>query len=521
MESNTATRREWAGLAVLALPTLLVSVDVFVLLLALPRLSQELHASSIQQLWISDIYGFLLAGFLVTMGTLGDRIGRRRVLLAGASAFGAASVLAAYASSPATLIAARATLGVAGAALSPSTLALIGTMFRQPRQRATAIGVWMACFMSGAAIGPLAGGVMLAHFWWGSVFLLAVPTMALLLILGPVLLPEYRDAGARRLDLGSVALSLAAILPVVYGLTELARAGWRPLPALALAAGIALGVVFVRRQRSLPEPLLDLRLLRNRSFTAAMGGMTLSTMLTGAVMLLVTQYFELVRGLSPVRAGLCMLPAAVTMTVSSLIAPRLTLRVRPAYVIAAGLVVAIAGLLLISQASGLTPVVAGWALITLGSGPMVVLSVDMVIGAAPPARAGSAAALNETGSQLGFALGIAILGSVASAVYRSRIAVLPRGTPPAAASAGRESLAGAVSAAHDLAPRIAASLLGQSRAAFTAGMHMTAVTSAVLLAGVALTVIGTLRQVRPDGQPAPGTNPDQHSVTTSTADALR
>ena len=190
----------------------------------------------------------------------------------------------------------------------------------------------------------------------------------------------------------------------------------REWAGLAVATGIALGVVFVRRQRALPEPLLDLRLLKNRSFTAATGGLILSTMLTGAVMLLVTQYFELVRGVSPVRSGLCMLPAAVTMTVSSLIAPRLALRVRPAYVIAAGLVVAIAGLLLISQASGLTPVVAGWALITLGSGPMVVLSVDMVIGAAPPARAGSAAALNETGSQLGFALGIAILGSIASAI---------------------------------------------------------------------------------------------------------
>ena len=295
----------------------------------------------------------------------------------------------------------------------------------------------------------------------------------------------------------------------------------REWAGLAVATGIALGVVFVRRQRALPEPLLDLRLLKNRSFTAATGGLILSTMLTGAVMLLVTQYFELVRGVSPVRSGLCMLPAAVTMTVSSLIAPRLTLRVRPAYVIAAGLVVAIAGLLLISQASGLTPVVAGWALITLGSGPMVVLSVDMVIGAAPPARAGSAAALNETGSQLGFALGIAILGSVASAIYRSRIAVLPRGTPPAAASAGRESLAGALSAAHELPPRIAATLLGQSRAAFTAGMHMTAATSAVLLAGVALTVVGTLRQVRPNGQPAPGTSSDQHSVTTSKADAIR
>jgi MFS transporter, DHA2 family, multidrug resistance protein len=297
MDNDTATRREWAGLAVLALPTLLVSIDVFVLLLALPRLSQDLHASSTQQLWISDIYGFLLAGFLVTMGTLGDRIGRRRLLLAGATAFGLASVLAAYADSPAMLIAARALLGIAGATLSPSTLALISNMFVQPRQRAVAIGVWMACFMAGAAIGPLAGGVMLEHFWWGSVFLLGVPAMALLLALGPLLLPEYRAPAAGRLDLGSVALSLAAIMPVVYGLTELARTGWRPQPTAAVVAGVAAGAAFARRQRALPEPLLDLRLLTNRVFAAAMCGMTLSTMLTGAVMLLGTQYFELARGL--------------------------------------------------------------------------------------------------------------------------------------------------------------------------------------------------------------------------------
>jgi DHA2 family multidrug resistance protein-like MFS transporter len=321
------------------------------------------------------------------------------------------------------LIAARALLGIAGATLSPSTLALIGTMFRQPRQRGVAIGVWMACFMAGAAIGPLAGGLMLEHFWWGSVFLLGVPAMALLLILGPVVLPEYRDPAARRLDLGSVALSLATILPVVYALTELARTGWRPLPAVVGAAGIAVGVVFVRRQRTSPQPLLDLRLLTSKTFAAAMSGMTLSTMLTGAIMLLVTQYFELANGLSPARAGLCLVPAAVTMTASSLGSSRLARRVQPAYVSAAGLAVAIAGLLLISQAHGLAPVVAGWALVTLGSGPMVVLSVDMVIGAVPQAKAGSAAALNETGSQLGFALGIAVLGSVSSAVYRARIAV--------------------------------------------------------------------------------------------------
>ena len=452
MDNDTATGREWAGLAVLALPTLLVSIDIFVLLLALPRLGQDLHASATQKLWISDIYGFLLAGFLVTMGTLGDRTGRRRVLLTGAAAFGAASVLAAYSTSPAMLIAARALLGIAGATLSPSTLALIGTMFRQPRQRAVAIGVWMACFMSGAAIGPIAGGLMLEHFWWGSVFLLAVPAMVLLLILGPVVLPEYRDPAARRLDLGSVVLSLAAILPVAYALTETARTGLRPLPASAGVAGLALGAVFVRRQRKLAEPLLDLRLLTNRTFAAAMSGMTLSTMLTGATMLLVTQYFQLAGRLSPVRAGLCLVPAAVTMAASALGAPPLARRIRPAYVIAAGLVVATAGLLLIGQASGLAPVVAGWALVTLGSGPMVVLSVDLVIAAAPPSRAGAAAALNETGSQLGFALGIAALGGL--------------------------------------------------------GMHAAATTSAVLLAGVALTTVILLRHVGRSGEAAPATAPD-------------
>jgi DHA2 family multidrug resistance protein-like MFS transporter len=512
MENDTATRREWAGLAVLALPTLLVSIDVFVLLLALPRLSQDLHASSTQQLWISDIYGFLLAGFLVTMGTIGDRIGRRRMLLAGATAFGAASVLAAYSSSPGMLIAARAVLGIAGATLSPSTLALISTMFANPRQRAAAVGIWMACFMSGAAIGPLAGGVMLEHFWWGSVFLLAVPAMALLLIFGPGLLPEYRAQGVRRLDLGSVPLSVAAILAVVYGLTELAISGWRPVPVGAVVGGITLGAVFAYRQQIVPEPLLDLRLLRNRAFTAAMTGMTLSTMLTGVVMLLVTQYFELVAGLSPVRAGECMVPAAVLMTASSLLAPRLAQRIRPAYVIAGGLVVAVAGLLLISQASGLTPVVAGWALITLGSGPMVVLSVDLVIGAAPPAKAGSAAALNETGSQLGFALGIAILGSVASAVYRSRTAAtLPAGLPAPAVSAARESLSSAVAAAHGLPGQIAAALLAQSRTAFTNGMHVTATISAVLLVAVAITTLGMFRRTGPNDLTVPATDPELSS----------
>jgi MFS transporter, DHA2 family, multidrug resistance protein len=504
IDSQRATGREWAGLAVLTLPTLLLSVDIFVLLLALPKIGEQLRASSAQQLWISDSYGFLLAGFLVTMGTLGDRIGRRRLLLIGATAFGAASVLAAYATSPAMLIAARALLGIAGATLSPSTLALISVMFASPRQRAVAIGVWMACFMSGAALGPLVGGLLLAHFWWGSVFLLAVPVMLLLLLVGPVLLPEYRSPDAGRLDPGSVALSLTAVVPLAYGLTTLARYGWRPLPVAALAVSAAAGAGFVHRQRGLAEPLLDLRLLANRTFAAAMGAMTLNTMLTGAVMLLVTQYFQLVDQLSPVRAGLCMLPAAVSMTVSSLTAPRLVRLTRPAFLITAGLVVAMAGLLVIATGRGAAPVAAGWAVITFGSGAVVTLSVSLILGAAPPARAGAAAALNETSSQLGFALGIAILGSVGAAVYRSHIAsAVPSALPSAPAAGVRDTLAAAVAAARYLPHPAAVALLESARDAYTAGLHGVAVISAVLLAVIAPGVLLMLRHVAPYRQATP------------------
>src|SRR5690349_477428 len=223
--SSTATRREWLGLAVLALPTLLLSIDVSVLYLALPTMGKSLRADSTQQLWILDIYSFLLAGFLVTMGTLGDRIGRRKLLLAGAAAFGVASVVAAYATSAEMLIVARAVLGVAGATIMPSTMGLIRHMFRSPQQMGAAIGIWFACFMGGMTLGPLVGGALLEHFWWGSAFLLGVPFMILLIVVGPFLLPEFRDAGAGRLDLASVGLSLAAILPFIYGLKDLARHG--------------------------------------------------------------------------------------------------------------------------------------------------------------------------------------------------------------------------------------------------------------------------------------------------------
>src|SRR5687768_8626368 len=243
-----ATRREWIGLAVLTLAALVYAMDLTVLNLAVPLISADLRPTSAQLLWIIDIYGFLVAGLLITMGTLGDRIGRRKLLLGGAAGFGLASLLAAFSTSPEMLIASRAIMGIAGATVAPSTLSLIFTMFLDPKQRTTAIGFWIAAYSAGGAIGPVLGGVLLEFFWWGSVFLIGVPVMAVLLLLGPRTLPEYRDPDARPLDLLSAAMSLLAILGVVYGLKEIAQDGVAPMPVLSIVTGLLVGALFVRRQ---------------------------------------------------------------------------------------------------------------------------------------------------------------------------------------------------------------------------------------------------------------------------------
>ncbi|HYI46640.1 MAG TPA: MFS transporter, partial [Actinomycetota bacterium] len=264
-----AGRKEWIGLAVIAIACLLYVMDLSVLYLAVPSLTRDLGPSSSQLLWITDIYGFMVAGFLITMGTLGDRVGRRRVLLVGAAAFGAASVMAAFSTTPEMLIVSRALLGIGGATIAPSTLSLISNMFLDPKQRMTAIGLWGTSFSAGAAVGPLLGGLLLQHFWWGSVFLINVPVMAVLLVLGPRLLPEFKDPSAGRPDLTSVAMSLVAVLSVIYGLKQIAQGGFGWIPALTIGIGLALGVAFVRRQRTLADPLLELKLFRIPKFSVS------------------------------------------------------------------------------------------------------------------------------------------------------------------------------------------------------------------------------------------------------------
>jgi DHA2 family multidrug resistance protein-like MFS transporter len=495
----SAGRREWLGLAVLAWPTFLVSVDAFVLLLALPSISDDLDASSTEQLWIADSYGFLLAGFMITMGNIGDRIGRRRLLLIGAVAFGLASIAAAFAPTTEILVIARALLGIAGATLMPSTLSLIRTMFSDARQRGLAIGLWMVCFMAGATAGPLLGGLMLDAFWWGSVFLLGVPVMVLLLVFGPVLLPEYRNPTASApVDVASVGLSLAAILLVVYGLKELAAHGWEPWPAVACAAGVALGAGFLVRQRRVDNPLLDLSLFRDRSFRGALTGMLLATMTTGAVLLFVSQFFQLVLGMTPFESTVWMIPAMTGAVAGNLVAPLLARRTRPAYVIGLGLATSVAGLVVLaSTVSALATVVVGFTLVNLGIGPLAALATDLIVGSAPEEKAGSAASVSEVSGEFGYAIGVALLGSLGTLVYRSTVSV-PEGTPPAVAASVGENLVAAVRASPGPA------LLDAARDAFTTGMQVVTGVSAGLLAVVACMTTWTLRDLPPIGSAGHG-----------------
>jgi DHA2 family multidrug resistance protein-like MFS transporter len=496
-----AGRREWIALTVLVLPTLLVALDMTALFLALPRLSAGLHASSMEQLWISDSYGFLVAGFVITMGKLGDRIGRRRLLLAGGAAFAVLSVAAAYSVNPQMLIITRALLGVAGATLMPSTLALISNMFRDHRQRGKAIAVWATCQFAGGALGPVLAGFLLQHFWWGSVFLMAVPVMGLLLLAGPVVLPEFRDPAPGRIDLLSVGLSLAAVLLLVYGLKQLTIGGSQAqvIPLGSIVIGAAAGAAFARRQLRIATPLLDLRLFASRQFTVVIAALVLAGLTMAGTGLLVTQYLQSVLGFSPAGSAVLFAPMGLGVAAGTMTAPALARRMQPVTAIAAGLAVSVPGCLLLTQvtssSSGLPILMLGIAVLALGTGPLFALGTGLVIGSVPPQRAGSAGSMSETGNYLGSSLGIAVLGAIGASVYRGQMARAIATSVAGAPATARGTLAGAIAASQHLPPAQAASLLHAAKDAFTAGLNITGVIGAVIFGGLAA-LIAAMRRTR-------------------------
>jgi DHA2 family multidrug resistance protein-like MFS transporter len=505
IDTPRAGRREWIGLAVLALACLLYVMDLTVLHLAVPAISEDLQPSSAQLLWIIDIYGFMVAGFLVTMGTLGDRIGRRRLLLIGAAAFGAISLLAAFATSAEMLILSRALLGIAGATLAPSTLSLIFAMFHDPAQRSRAIAVWISAFSAGSAIGPVLGGILLEHFWWGSVFLLALPVMVLLLILGPIVLPEYRAPDAGRLDLPSAGLSLVAVLSVIFGLKQVAQDGIAVSSLVMVLVGLGAGAVFVRRQTLLDDPMIDLRLFRIPAFSASLAVNVLAIFVAVGYFLFVAQYLQLVLGLSPLEAGAWSVPSALGFIVGSNLAPRIVRLVAPAYVIGASLAIAAIGLGVLTQVGahgGLAIGVIASVVISLGLAPVFGLTTELIVGSAPPERAGAASGVSETGAELGGALGISILGSIGVAIYRGDVArSLPDDIPAEAVAAARDTLGAAVGVAGELPARLGATVLEVARDAFVAGMQVAAGLSAAVAVGVAVVAIIMLRDIRSGADP--------------------
>ncbi|MEU0528169.1 MFS transporter [Streptomyces niveus] len=509
-----AGRKEWIALGVLMLPLLLVSMDISILYFAIPFVSQDLEPSATQQLWILDMYGFVLAGLLITMGALGDRIGRRKLVLAGAAVFGAASVAAAYANSADALIGVRALLGLGGAALMPSTLALIRNLFHDAKQRGRAVTIWTGVMTTGISLGPVVSGLLLEHFWWGSVFLINLPAMVLLLVLVPFLVPESRtDPGAdgagdgaregvrEPFDLVSAALSLAALLTVIYGIKEWARHGFAPVPALAVVVGLALGYVFVRRQKRLANPMIDLELLGRRAFGGPVFANVLAMFATVGMAVFLTQYLQSVQGLNPFEAALWSLVPASGVIVAAPTAAILAQRVDRAYVMGGGFVVAAGGFSWLTQIRTDSPLwfcLSAGALYVGGLVAAMTLANELAIGAAPPERAGSAAAVLESGQELGGALGMAVLGSVGAAVYsRDMTDALPADVaaalPGGEADAVRETLGGAAAAAARLPAEAGDSVLAVARDAFSHGMGLASVGAAVVMVLAALFSFVVLR----------------------------
>ncbi len=483
-------RRAWFALAVLMLPVLLISIDNTVLAFALPMIAEDLRPSASTQLWIVDVYSLVLAALLVMMGSLGDRVGRRLMLIIGATGFAAVSAAAAFAPTAEYLVAARAALGVFGAMLMPSTLSLIRNIFTEASSRTLAIAIWASCFTAGSALGPIMGGVLLQHFAWGAVFLVAVPILLPLVVLAPRLVPESRDPNPGPLDPTSVLLSLTTLLPFVWAIKTAAHDGFSVAVVAAFAVGIGSGILFVRRQNRSATPMLDIKLFSYGPFSSSILANFLSIVGLIGFLFFVSQHLQLVLGLSPLAAGLVTLPGALLSMVAGLGVVKLARRFPPRTLMVIGLLLVSAGfgmILLFRHDLTVVAVVVSFMVLEIGVGASQTISNDTIVASVPPAKAGAASAVSETAYELGAVVGTATLGTIFTAFYRSNVQV-PHGLPPTETGDAAESIGGATAVAHTLPADVAERLLDSARTAFDSGIAPTA-TIAGLLTLIAAVVV--------------------------------
>lgn len=496
--NETSPKTRWLGLAVLMLPVLLISVDNTVLAFALPKISESLAPSGQQLLWIVDVYSLVLAGLLVPMGSFGDRFGRRRMLMIGATGFTLISALAAFSPSAEWLIALRAAMAVFGAMIMPATLSLIRKMFTDATERRTAIAIWAAAFSGGAALGPIVGGALLNHFFWGSVFLMAVPVMIPLLILAPLCLPESRDPDPSPIDPVSIVLILGAMIGIVFAIKSLADGGITVAPVVVLVVGLAMGVVFVRRQLRRRQPMVDVRLFRISAFSGAVSANLLSIFSMVGFIYFVSQHLQLVSGYSPMQSGLMLLPGLALTIITGLTASRVAQRLPASWVVAGGLLLNAAGFALAAATgrhSSDLLLMTAFALVGAGVGFAETISNDLILSTAPAEKSGAASAISETAYEVGAVLGTAVLGSIVNAAYRAHVS-LPAGLSAAQAETAGDTLAGAEGVAAHLASGTGAQLRESAQAAFDTGVTYTGGIGAVLMVIAALIAVRTLRGAR-------------------------
>ncbi|MCS3781575.1 MFS transporter [Tsukamurella ocularis] len=484
----SATRR-WAAALLLSASLLVITVDMTILNIAVPDLAADLRPTAAQQLWIIDVYSLVLAGLLVSTSSLGDRFGRKRMLLLGYVVFGVASALVLWAETPAQVIALRAALGVGGAMIMPTTLTMLRVIFTDPAERAKALGLWAAVSGVGAAVGPIVGGVLLENFSWRAAFMVNVPIMVIVLVIGVFLLPESKVATRGAWDWLGALMSITGMVALVWAIKRFAKDHTllSGPGLLALLLAVVVLALFVRRSLRRENPLLDVRLFERRQFSAGILAALGVMFAMAAALLLLAQWMQLVAGYGPIETGVRLLPVAVAAVVASLAAPWLATVLGARVVLAGGLVAAALGMVLIAAPAQLdyAGLLAPLVLVGVGMGAMTVASA-MIMSGTPEEKAGNAAALEETSYDLGNVLGVAILGSVAAMLYTADadFGSIP-GVDAATAGAAGESLGAAMAIAQQAG---LPALAEHATTGFTASLQTTGLVGGLILFVVALGV---------------------------------